>query len=376
MPSVLQDKVTKRWRARVKRTLEGPNGPVVKRWSKTFHTKAAARDWGLRLEDLIDGGGDPDAPDPRAPAPTVGEWHERWWAARVAEPTTLAANESRLNNHVLPRWKKVPVDQVRPLEVQAWVRQLEKSGLAPATISSCHQLLRRMMAAAMVEGLRPDDPCAHTRLPTIPRGRETYWSREQVDAIVAKIPGQQEQLIVLTLAYTGLRWGELCGLRVGALDLLRRTLRVVRVETRHGPKEYPKSGAGRRTVGLPVWLAEALAGHVSNDRQRLVFANARGGPLSGHNFRNRIWVPALAEARVEVDGKKLRVPDGHVHDLRHTYASWLVQAGRPLEEVKVLLGHESVATTERYSHFRPDHGIAAASVLERARPRALDGPAK
>jgi integrase len=356
------------YRAEVKRKGIGKG-----RWSRQFRTKAAARRWVLEVEGLLDQGVDPAAEPGGADSPTmptVLEWHERWWKARVAEPTTMDGNESRLRNHVLPRWGSVPLDRVRPLEVQAWVKSLSKEkGLAPATVSSCHQLLRRMMSAAVNEGLVAGDPCAHTMLPTIPKGLETYWTEKQVDAIAASVHAPSVRLsahqrdlgyvVILTFAYTGLRWGELTGLRKGRLELLKRRLLIRGVWTRHGYKEYPKSAKSRRTVPLPEWLCELLAEYLAKypaDDGDYVFRGDRGGPLHGSNFCTRVWHPALAASGAL---------DGNVHDLRHTYASWLVQRGRTLEEVKALMGHASITTTEMYAHFAPDHGSNAVSVLER-----------
>lgn len=77
----------------------------------------------------------------------------------------------------------------------------------------------------------------------------------------------------------------------------------------------------------------------------MVFTAPGGGPLADGNFRNRVFTPALRRAGVR---------PGTPHDMRHTAASHLVQAGVPLYEVQMLLGHESFATTTRYAHLQPD----------------------
>lgn len=345
MPSISQR--NGRWRAEVARR--------PRRWSRTFNTKAAARAWALELEDLLDRGGDPDAVQPESI--TVGAWEKVWWASRVAEKTTREANRSRLDHRILPRWRDVPLAKVTPMSVQAWVRELEEAGLAAATVAACHHLLSNILASAVREGHLPVNPCRETRLPKVASHREVYLTQTEVQRLL-KVMKEPHRTILLTLVFTGMRWGELAGLQIGALDLPRKQANIIRVHTRYGPKEYPK-GRARRTVPLPVIVADALKAHLATRRQLnwLVFITAGGKPLDDNNWRFKVWRPA-----VEAAGLTNRAP--RIHDLRHTYASWLVQAGRPLEEVQALLGHRSIVTTQRYSHFKPGHGLAAVSALD------------
>jgi integrase len=336
-----------RWRAEVVRR--------PRRWSQTFNTKAAARAWALDIEDIVDSGGDPDAPRPETI--TVGEWEKVWWKARVTEKTTRKSNRSRLDCHVLPAWKTTTLDRVTPMAVQAWVRDLERKKLAAATIASCHHLLSGMMAAAVREGYLRANPCAETQLPRVAPHREVFLTHDEVQRLLDVLEGQN-RTIVLCLVLTGMRWGEMAGLRISELDLLRKRLEVIRTMTRYGPKDYPKGGR-RRTLPIPVVLVDALAAHLvgRRDRSQLVFTAARGGPLDDTKWRPRVWTKAVTKA-----GLESRRP--RPHDLRHTYASWLVQAGEPLEKVRLLLGHRSITTTQIYAHFAPDHGLSAVSVLD------------
>jgi integrase len=340
MPSIVQR--NGRWRAEVVRR--------PRRWSRTFNTRTAARAWALDLEDFLDRGGDPDRPDKL----TVGEWEKVWWKARIVERTTREADRSRLDVHVLTTWKDVPLDRVTPMGVQAWVRQLENKGLAAATVSSCHNLLSGMMSAAVREGHVGLNPCTEVRLPALAPHREVYLTQPEVQRLLEVVDGQ-DRTIILTLVLTGLRWGELAGLKVSALDLLRRRLEVVRVMTRYGPKEYPKT-RDRRTLPIPAVLVDALAAHLVGHDNGLVFHLARGGPLNYSAWRRKVWLAAIVASGISKEPR--------IHDLRHTYASWLVQAGRSLDEVQKLLGHRSIVTTQRYSHFKPDHGLTAVTALD------------
>ncbi|BAS07340.1 tyrosine recombinase XerC-like [Arthrobacter sp. Hiyo4] len=160
---------------------------------------------------------------------------------------------------------------------------------------------------------------------------------------------------IALMAGCGLRWGEAMGLHRHRLDLERGWLRVVETWDPKAAqiKAYPK-GKKARNVPVPDWVREALARVQVLDAGSCGHAHAAGRcrsnlVLHGHgemadvnNWRKRVWAPALERADI-----------GHArpHDLRHTYASWLVQNGVPIEEVARLLGHASSAVTQRYAHL-------------------------
>jgi hypothetical protein len=151
-----------RWNVEVKRRGQ--------KFSTTRTTKAAARQWGLELEDRLDRG---LTYDPRDGRRTVGAWAGEWWAARVAEPTTLAGDDVRLRTHVLPRWEDEPLERITNMAVQGWVRQLEKQ-MSPASVAKCYYLLSSILGAAVRDRLLLANPCDGVRLPATSKGREVY----------------------------------------------------------------------------------------------------------------------------------------------------------------------------------------------------------
>lgn len=150
----------------------------------------------------------------------------------------------------------------------------------------------------------------------------------------------------------GLRWGECAGLDWGAVDLDAAELHVrqvaVEVIGRLDLRPYPKSRAGRRTVPMPTFVVDALrAGPGSGDRAGLVFGTRAGGPMRRSNFR-RVWVATVTRSGLPA---ALRF-----HDLRHSYATWLVSDGVPVNVVSRLMGHEQISTTlDRYTHDARDY---------------------
>lgn len=164
-------------------------------------------------------------------------------------------------------------------------------------------------------------------------------------------------------AVLGLRWSEVAGLRVGALDLPAGTVSVreVRVRTAHhervtGP---PKSEAGRRTMAIPDPLVELLAEHLR--RQGLtasdayVFTSSDGQPLDYVNWRRRVWLPACRSVGLEGTG---------FHDLRRAAVTALVLGGVDIKTAGTRAGHSDVRLTlQTYAQASTTADRAAAGVL-------------
>ena len=364
---IVERRPSGRWRAAYR-------DPAGRRHSRTFDTKAAARAWAADQEQLVRRG---RHRDPRSARQPLRDYERLWWAARVAETSTLTSDRGRLDKHVLAEWGEWPLDAISTTAVQGWVRRLVRGGLAPATSRSCLQLLTSILESARLDGLLPDNPCRGVTTPPPAQGRETFLTREQVAATCERVEPDDEAVII-TLAYTGMRWGELAGLHAGRLDLIRRRIEVaetlVEVSGARTVKGYPK-GKKRRSVPLAEIVVQQVAAYLARhparltgpcgfehqdgrrcDAGQLVFRHTAVGALSRHTWGRDVFAPALAAAGV---------PRCRVHDLRHTCASWLVQDGVPLFEVGRLLGHASVTTTERYAHFAPDRYDRVLAALDR-----------
>jgi integrase len=202
--------------------------------------------------------------------------------------------------------------------------ELERDGVGASTRAKSYRLLSRIVGTAIESGYLARNPCTIRGAAAEPAPEMRFATVAEVAALAGAIP-QRFRALVLVAAYTGLRWGELAGLRVKRVDLLHGRITVaeqlleVRGRLAFGPT---KTGAGLRTVTLPTVAAEALAEHLSvyaeGGPEGLVFPAERGGPIRRSNFTRRVWIPATRAAGIE----GLRF-----HDLRHTAAT-LAVAGR------------------------------------------------
>ncbi len=299
---------------------------------------------------------------------TWGEWEPKWQAGRRVAPGTLARDSNRLENHVKPKWKDVKINSITGHGIQVWLRELEiDAGLSPSTIQKCFHLLSSSLRAAEFARVIPSNPCRGVKLPKGGAVIERYLTRDEVQDLL-EVLDARDRFVVELLTGTGLRLGEALGLHWESVDLTHRTIRVARSwDPVGGSMKLPKSWQ-QRSVPISRHLAALLRAELSAhgpgtpadvryDREvrartgLVVRARQGNGPLGEKRLRGR-WekaFPLASESRKKVG--KDEIAPARLHDLRHTYASWLVQDGVSIYALKELLGHQSVVTTQRYSHL-------------------------
>ncbi|MFI6103224.1 tyrosine-type recombinase/integrase [Streptomyces sp. NPDC051310] len=319
---------------------------------------------------------------------TLAQWQPQWWATLRIGDNTRETATSVWTRHVQPHFGDWPLVAIGHLDVEAWVAQLA-SKVGPATVEKAFQMLDRMMGAAVRDRRIMHNPCDGVRLP---KGRPRHPddlmppTYDQLAAIREQMPSHFHAMLVVA-EETGLRWGELVGLRRCNVDLEGAALQVREtvIQVRGVPqrKAYPKSLAGSRTVPLSARAVHALKTHLEQHpasaartaptsgmhAEELVFRGRRGGVLGRSNFW-RLWVPAAEAAGVArrtknpVTGRLECWP--HFHDIRHAFASRLHSLGVPEADAQKILGHERGAkVTWLYTH-------ASANSVSSVRA-ALDG---
>ncbi|WP_434481873.1 tyrosine-type recombinase/integrase [Streptomyces sp. NBC_01340] len=314
-----------------------------------------ARAWGVEQEASL---GIRDRRDLRGSAVRFCDWHARWWSARVVAPRTLRGDESVMRNHVLPYWADWRLRDIQRIDVQRWIRLLADKGVGPSAVRRSYHLTSSLLSAAVDDGLLVISPCRHIALPRLPDRPPQWFTPSQAQSVLFSLPSAWRTMCLLGF-YTGLRWGELTGLRCRSVDRHRFRLLVAEVNTGDGVRPYPKTTHSRREVLLPPNVVDAIERHIhglaSNDLVFTTLTKDRAGrPLNDGNWRRYTWWPALDNAYyLDVAGEQQLVPHYSPHTMRHTCASWLVQIGVSLYEVQHLLGHANYQTTERYAHLQP-----------------------
>lgn len=232
-------------------------------------------------------------------------------------PTTRNRYEGIIARHIRPRWGNVQLASVTHAEVQRWLTHLD---LAPASVRKVHRVLSMVLAYAVKDGRLAVNPVAGVSLPRVRHAEKRFLTHQQL-AELADACGVEYRLVVLFLAYTGLRWGEMAALRVHRVDFLRRRALVAESVTPvAGVMAFgPTKGHERREVPIPRFLVEELSQHVAASKPAdLVFRGCRGAVMRSQTFQRA----ALTEA-----AEGLGVPGFHPHELRHTAASLAIASG-------------------------------------------------
>jgi integrase len=314
-------------------------------------------------------------------------------------------------NHLIPAFGDLDVrDTVDfgPRQIAVWVNRMAAAGKAPKTISNIHGILYSIMQAAAETDppLRSSNPCAKTRLPRLDHQTHdemVFLTGPEFALLHRELADVDPHAADLAyfLVTTGLRWSEATAVQVGDIDITPAgaTVRVQRAWKRQRDGSHklgpPKTRRSRRTIQLPADVVDMLMPYlVGKPRGAYVFTNAQGSYWRHANYYNRRWWPAVQAAircsqhqvdRDDKNYKKLvrtpcycpgtleKVP--RIHDLRHTYASWLINYGNDLMRVQRSMGHQSITTTvDRYGHLTPDTDQRVTAAIEAELPSLTHGP--
>jgi len=307
----------------------------------------------------------------------LGEYLDRWLSDSVkgtVRASTYERHEAIIRLHIKPSLGRVGLKKLTPAHVRGLIGEKLNAGLAPATVRKIHSTLHKALSQAVSDGMVPRN-AADVKAPRPTPEEMRPLSKAEARAFLeaARETGDRfEALYVLAIA-TGLRCGELLGLRWDDVDLKRGTLRVGRALVREGGRHVlgeTKTRRGRRQINLTPRTVNALKTHRKNQLEEkirrtglyqdhgLVFASGVGTPLNPENLVKRSFKPLL---------KKAGLPEIRFHDLRHTCATLLLGRGVHQKFVQELLGHATIAMTlDTYSHYLPSMGGQVVGAMESA----------
>ena len=225
----------------------------------------------------------------------------------------------------------------------------------------------------MADGLIPRNAADAVKPPQVSKEEIRPLTAEQVKILFESARGDRLEALYVLAITTGLRQGELLGLKWGDVDLEAATLQVRRTRTtaKGGPVlAAPKTKGSRRTVRLSETALQALRGHLERQLDEidragdlyqengLIFASEIGEPLDRRYITTQRFKPFL---------KRAGLPQIRFHDLRHTCATLLLSKNVNPKVVSEMLGHASIAITlDTYSHVLPDMQDSAAKAMEDA----------
>ncbi|HZL18146.1 MAG TPA: tyrosine-type recombinase/integrase [Polyangia bacterium] len=323
-----------------------------------------ARQEAARVERAVGAGHDP-FPGPAIVPGTARGRLEQW--AKSLRNRNAANDRSMVTKHLIPPFGHLPIDQITLPVVMAWIDELADSDLSPQTQRHALGTLSRFFSWAIERGeavMNPVKMVPPSKRPVLAINRDQPWLEDE-----AKVPelvealGSDVGLMFYLANRSGLRLGEVCGLRLGDLEFLGEG--VIRVAHSYGgPLKEDRRGEGKvKWVPAPIDAEEVLKLHLKRRK------------LNGAKAEDLVFVPAKAPRRP----RKSSWPGfrkEHVHEVwdsarkavgvsmtwyqatRHTAVSRALKAGVPLDEVSAAVGHSSPDVTARhYAHFVRTQGV-------------------
>lgn len=364
------EKRGKTWRVRWLLPDKGPNGEPRYDSASGFRTKNAAKKFGEDQESAIR---QKRWVDPERGAIHLGTFYEEWRGAQDHSESTGEFYDSLFRTHLASRWGETEIREITPFAVDAMEKEL-RAARAASTADSVMILLRMLMEDAVWDKRLTSSPVRPKRR----RGKvEASTARTgiavdlaTVEAIRARMPAP-ESLLVLTAAFTGMRWGEVIAMRRKYLDL-DATVATYFIdkddgavhENNKGEREYgPTKTRKERTVELPGFLALQIAEHLEKmpkARQEL-FVDQANEPYRRSNFRRRVWRPACdgwperaaTRGRCALEEAPPINSELVFHDLRHTHETWLQEDGVERVARDERLGHVTPGMEGTYGHVTP-----------------------
>lgn len=304
---------------------------------------------------------------------TLRQFFEVWLANKEqSRPGNTAQNYRVCIEHYCKELLDLAPSKLTAAHIQQVYAKRFKDGLSGTTVNHVHRILHVAFAAAVKQGVLPHNPCDMIEAPRKDRKDHKTWTVEEVRQFLDTIRGDRYEAAFIVALSTGMREGEILGLRWSTVDLERGWIQVrgnlQRINSKLTVKET-KTRASTHTVHLTSMAMDALRQHgerqqeeaeAMGDRwhneQGLVFCTTRGTPLSYENLITHHFKPAI---------KRAGVSDIRFHDMRHTAATLLLEAGMHPKLVSEMLGHSSVTVTlDLYSHATPAMHQAATVVMQ------------
>ena len=338
-----------------------------KRLSTTKHSKAEARDWVREMQDQVKMGMTYEASQT-----TLASFIRGWMASKrlSIRTATYEQYEIMCRVYILPKLGKHKLIDLTPAILQSFIDELSMGGAGARTVQVVRGVLQNALSQAQVLGVIRHNPVSITRSPKLVKKELHVWTEDQVVQFLNSIHGERNEFLYNIALNTGMRQGELLGLKWKDIDWRREVIMVKRqaVELKGGGYDFaePKSSRSQRSVDLGV-------GSVENLRKQFELVNMQrqvagdGWKENDLVFPSTVGTPQLG-TNLDRDFKRMVARSGcpriRFHDMRHTAASLMLSRGIPAVTVAGMLGHTVSILLSTYAHFIPGNQAEAARVMD------------
>lgn len=359
-----------------------PDGKQHRKWHTVRGTRRDAQRELARLMNEINTGAYVE------PARiSLAEYLDRWlldYAKPKVAGTTYDRYQEMIESHIKPALGTYALPKLAPLHIQGFYsralasgRKDGKGGLSPQTVLHFHRLLHKALAQAVKWQLLARNPVDAVEPPK-PKPQEMQVLDEgETATLLRQLEGSRLYVPVLLAVTTGLRRGEILGLRWADVDLARKSITVAQSleRTVDGLKfKSPKTHRSRRAVSLPAMTVEALRAHRAKqgEERLMIGADYDDNDLVCPGLGGSPWRPDVFSASFAKAIRRMAIRQVRFHDLRHSHATHLLRAGVHPKVVSERLGHSRVGITlDTYSHVLPGMQQDAANLIDAALVAAI-----
>lgn len=313
---------------------------------------------------------------------TVAEFLRKW-LDDCAKPNvagkTLERYEQLATQHLIPALGHIALSKLHPLHIQGCYseklsagRKDGQGGLSPQSVVHLHRVLRTALNQAVKWQMLARNPADAVEAPRAPRREMRALDEDGTSRLLASFERSRLYAPILLAVTTGLRRGELLGLRWQDVNLDGAQLAICQAleQTKAGLAfKQPKTQRSRRTVALPQLAVEALRRHKAQQAaERLAIGPAyQDNGLVFARFDGTPWEPDAFSSAFAAQVRRSGLPHVRFHDMRHSHASQLLRQGVNAKVVSERLGHASVGfTLDVYSHVLPGMQDDAARRIDAA----------
>ena len=303
------------------------------------------------------------------PGMTLSDWMDIWfeeYAVPRLRPSTLSSYTNSINNHIRPALGEKKLGSLKRSDVQKFYNALKKKKargkktLSDSHVRGIHMLLHEILEAAVRERLIPKNPTDGTTVPKCNYPPMQVLNEEQLAVFMEAIKAEPLWYdFFYTEITTGLRLGEICGLKWEDLNETDGRLRVRRtIQKDHGELIVgeTKTETGTRTILLPPGTLHLLKERHKSYPTEWIFPSLRDPKLP--------VAPGAAYQRLKTILKEAGLPDIRFHDLRHTFATHALTGGVDPKTLSGILGHTNASfTLDTYTHVTTDMQQRASEVV-------------
>jgi integrase len=301
----------------------------------------------------------------------IKEHMNDWFKSKKNSISIQTANtyEAYLKNRIIPYIGNVQLAQLSPILLQNFVNELKEEGLASSSIKKIYSIIKGALDYAVNMELLPSNPITKIQLPKDSKKEIVVWDVPEIQSFQKAACLDRLYPAFYLAITTGMRRGEILGVRWKDVDLEKGMLNVRQTLSKDGRQFLPgaKTSAGIRSIKLSndtivllkkqktVVAKEKLSYGPEYEDNDLIICTSKGTPINPENLK-RTFQRLIKEANV---------PSIRLHDLRHTHATMLLASGVNAKVISERLGHTNIKTTlDIYSHVLPSMQEEAANQID------------